>query len=79
MHFGGPTPQEDVKLSLNIQEMGYFFGNVCNEICVELSFGNTDDYYDYYCRTFSQRGHGIPDRSSGGKLVSRGNSGRDHI
>ena len=79
-NFGGPTPQEDVKLSLDLKEMGYFFGNVCEEICTELSFGNTDDYFDYYAHTFQLRGHGVPARTKEGDVIEAGSHGeRDHI
>jgi len=77
-HFGGPTPQEDVKLSLDIKAMGMFFGNTVDRIVTEMSFGNTDDFYSYYERTFAQRGHAAPDRTKDGSTVEH-ISGSDHI
>lgn len=78
-HFGGPTPQEDVKLSLDIREMGKFFGNTTKHIVTEMSFGDTDKYYDYYVSTFQRRGHGIPARTKNGEVVEVGDSERDHV
>ena len=71
-HFGGPTGQEDVRLSLDIKDLGKIFGNTTTNICVEQSFTDTDKYYDYYCRTFSQRGHGIPTRVKDGVVITPG-------
>jgi hypothetical protein len=59
--------------------MGSFFGNVCDDICTELSFGNTADYPDYYMRTFAQRGHGVPSMTKNGEVIEAGTSERDHI
>jgi glycosyltransferase involved in cell wall biosynthesis len=77
-HFGGPTPQEDVVLSLDVKKMGKTFANTTSVICVEQSFGNTDDYYDYYATTFAQRGYAPPARTKNGEVLEAG-SGRDHI
>lgn len=64
-----PTPQEDVKLSLAIAEAGFYFGNLIPHLVIELSYGNTDTYYEYYCRTFTQRGHSAPPRTRNGEVV----------
>jgi hypothetical protein len=77
-NFGAPTPQEDVKLSLNIKSMGYWFGNTASKICVEQSFGNTDKYFGYYQDTFARRGHAAPDRTLNGEVLESV-SGSDHI
>lgn len=80
INFGGPTAQEDVKLSLDIKARGYMFGNTVPFICEEQSFSNTDKYYDYYCKTFAERGHGVPARTKDGKILELGSHGeRDHI
>jgi len=76
-HFGQPTPQEDVLLSLAIKKAGKWFANTTKLICVEQSFGNTDKYYDYYADTFQRRGHAPPARTSDGEILE--GSGRDHI
>lgn len=69
-NFGGPTPQEDVKLSLDIRNIyGQWFANIAETICVEQSFTDTDKYYDYYQRTFSERGHGVPCRVKDGVVI----------
>jgi len=81
-----PTPQEDVKLSLQVKSMGYFFANMLPHLCVEMSFGNTDDYYDYYLKTFTDRGHTPPARTRGGVTLEAASgdvgghgSATDHI
>lgn len=72
-----PTAQEDVKLSVAIaQHSGYFFANLIPHLCVEMSYGNTDDYFDYYERTFAARGHGTPDRAKDGEVLEEGDSWR---
>jgi len=76
-HFGGPTPQEDVFLSLAVKETGRWFANTDSVICIEQSFGNTDVYYDYYEHTFAQRGYGPPARTRDGEVLD--GDGRDHI
>lgn len=80
MSFGGPTAQEDVKLSLDIKDKGFWFGNTTEFICEEQSFTDTDKYYEYYCRTFTERGHGIPARTKDGKVIEQGSHGdRSHV
>lgn len=71
-----PTPQEDVLLSINVQRMGYFFANLIPHLCVELSYGNTADYFDYYERTFAERGHGKPDLAKDGVVLEEGDAWR---
>lgn len=67
---GTPTPQEDVKLSLDIQRAGFYFANLIPNLVIEMSYGNTDDYYDYYVRTFTERGHAAPPRTRDGAVIS---------
>lgn len=77
---GGPTPQEDVLMSLKVRELGFTFANTTEHIVTEMSFGNTDEYFDYYARTFTERGHGVPARTRNGQLVEAGSEGvRDHV
>jgi glycosyltransferase involved in cell wall biosynthesis len=77
-NFGMPTPQEDVVLSLDIKNKhGMWFANTDKVICIEQSFGNTDTYYDYYAKTFAERGYQPPARTLDGKVLE--GSGRDHI
>lgn len=80
INFGGPMGQEDVALSLDIKGRGYRFGNTVPFICKEQSFDDTDKYFDYYCRTFAERGHGRPARTKNGVVLEAGTDGeRDHI
>lgn len=69
-----PTPQEDVKLSLDIQATGFYFANLLPHLVLEMSYGNTDDYYDYYERTFAERGHGKPARTKNGEIIEAGDA-----
>lgn len=69
---GGPTPQEDVFLSLDIKQRGLSFGNVEKQKCREMSYTDTDKYYDYYVRTFTQRGHEPPARIKDGVVIEEG-------
>lgn len=66
----GPTAQEDVKLSLAIKEAGFYFANLIPHLVIEMSYGNTDDYYDYYVRTFTERGHAAPPRTRNNEIIS---------
>lgn len=68
-HADQPTPQEDVRLSLAIQETGFFFANTLPNLTLEMSFGETDDYYDYYVKTFTDRGHAPPPRTKSGEVI----------
>ncbi len=69
-----PTPQEDVKLSLDIAATGFYFGNLLPHLVLEMSYGNTDAHYAYYERTFRERGHGRPDRTRDGVVIEKGDA-----
>lgn len=69
---GGPTPQEDVKLSLAIKEAGFYFANLLPHLVIEMSYGNTADYPDYYARTFTERGHQPPPLTKNGVVIGGG-------
>ena len=59
-HFGQPTGQEDVKLSLAIKALGYTLGNTVPDLVHHLgdrAYMKDSPYIDYYRKTFSDRGY----------------------